>query len=169
MFLDQKNQYCQNDYTTQGNLLIHCNPYQVTNGTFHRTRTKCLKICVETQKTPNSQSNFEKQKQSQRNKTIYSTDFRLYYKATTIKTVWYQHKNRNIDQWNGLQNPEINPCAYGQLMYDKGDKTTQCWKDQSLQQMVLGELDSYMGKKMKCVLFVKDHLLKKICLLKIIL
>ena len=51
MFLDWKNQYYQNDYTIQGNLQIQCNPYQITNGIFHRTRTKKILICMETQKT----------------------------------------------------------------------------------------------------------------------
>ena len=57
-----KNQYCENNYTTQSNLQIQCNPYQSTNGIFYRTRTKNLKICIETQKTPNSQSNLEGKK-----------------------------------------------------------------------------------------------------------
>ena len=128
MFLDWKNQYCENDYTTQSNLQIQCNPYQITNAIFYRTRTKHLKICMETQKTLNSQSSLEGKKRSWRNQT---PNFRLCYKATVIKTIWYWHKNRNIDQWNRIESPEINPRTYGHLIFDKGGKNIQ-WRKDSL-------------------------------------
>ena len=131
MFLDWKNQYCENDYTTQSNLQIQCNPYQITNDIFYGTRTNYLKICMETQKTPNSQTILRKKN---RDWGIMLPDFRLYYKATVIKTVWFCTDTKTDIQINNnrIEKPEINPYTYGQLIYniyDKGGKNIQWRKD----------------------------------------
>ena len=67
MFLGRKNQYCENDYTTKRNLQIQWDPYQITNGILHRTRTRNFTIHMETQEILNSQSSLEKEAWSWRN------------------------------------------------------------------------------------------------------
>ena len=57
--MDQKNQYSENEYTTQTNLQIQCNPYQATNGIFHKARTNNFTICMEIQKTQNRERRME--------------------------------------------------------------------------------------------------------------
>ena len=75
MFMDQKNKYSENEYTTQSNLQIQCKPYQATHCIFHRARTHNFIICMEIQKTLNSQSNLEKKRMKLEELTCLTSDY----------------------------------------------------------------------------------------------
>ena len=104
--------------TTQSNLQIQCNSYQINKNVFHRTIAK-VTICIETQKAPKAKAMF-------RNKNavreIKFPDFRLYYKAIVIKIIWFLDKSRNTVQWNGIEIAEIHTYTHGHLIYDKGTR-----------------------------------------------
>ena len=129
MFLGRKDQYCENDNTTKCNLQIQCDPYQISNGIFHRTRTKILTIHMDTQKTPNSQSSLEKEEWSWKNQTSWLQITLQSYSHQDSMVLAQKQKYRPMEQ---DRNPEINLHTYGYLIFDKWGTNIQWGKDSLL-------------------------------------
>ena len=131
LFLSRNNQYCEKEYTTRCNLQIQCNPYQITNDIFHRTsewaRRKNVTFIMETQRPWISKTVRNKNGPGGINLLV----FRLYYKATVIKTIWYWHKNRAIDQWNKIEKPRRKHMHLRVPYFGTGGKNIQ-WGKESL-------------------------------------
>ena len=98
MFMDWKNQYFKNGYSTQGNLQIQCNPYQDTNGIFHRTRTNNFTICMEIVKTSNSQSNLEKEEWNWRNQPAWLQTLQQSHSHQDNMVLAQRQKYRSMEQ-----------------------------------------------------------------------
>jgi len=126
VFMDQKNQYSKNEYTTQSNVEIQCNPYHATKGFcfffFRELEQIISKFIWKYKKTSNSQSNLERKEWKWRNQPAWFQSLLQSHSHQDSMVLVRRQKYRSMEQ---NEKPRDNPHTYGHLIFDKGGKNIQ--------------------------------------------
>ena len=96
-------------------------PIKLPMAFFHRTRTKISQFIWKHKRPQIAKASWERRTELEES-TFLTSD---YTTKLVIKTVGHWHKNRNTNQWNKIESPEINSCTYGYLIFDEGGKNIQ--------------------------------------------
>ena len=124
MLMDWQDQYSTKGYLAKSNLQIQCNTHQNSNSILQQIRKANCKFICNNQKHRIAKTLLNNKRTSG---GIAISDLKLYYRTIVIKTAWYWSSDRQVNQQNRTEDPEMNPHTYGHLIFDKGAKTIQ-WK-----------------------------------------